>query len=99
MAQLQNTYDFKIQWLILSKARLHIVVTIAEHDSDVAPKRILRLSIYRSLQLCEYQGIPGKLRKRVCKPCACDTYDLYEDQALYKQFSVKNDLSILVPPE
>ena len=42
-------------------------------------KRILKLSIYRlqifpvkykyvpSLQLCEYQSIRGKIRKRVCK--------------------------------
>ena len=29
------------------KPGLHIVVTIAEHASDVAPKRILRLSIHR----------------------------------------------------
>ena len=55
------------------KPGLHIVVTIAELASDVAPKRILRLSIHglqiflvkyeylRSLQLCEDQGIRGKL--------------------------------------
>ena len=56
------------------KPGLHIVVTIAKHASDIAPKRILRLSIHR-LQIflvkceytpCEYQGIPGKLKKRVC---------------------------------
>ena len=60
------------------KPGLHIVVTVAEHASDVAPKRILRLSIHQlqiflvkyeyppSLQPCEYQGIPGKLKKRAC---------------------------------
>ena len=60
------------------KPGLHIVVTIAEHASDVAPKRILKLSIHRlqlfivkceylrSLQLCEDQGIREKLKKRVC---------------------------------
>ena len=56
---------------------LHRVVIIAEHSSDDAPKRILRLSTHRmqiflvkyeylrSLQPCEYQGIREKLKKRV----------------------------------
>ena len=60
------------------KPGLHIVVTIAEHASDAALKRILRLLIHRlqiflvkyeyppSLQPCEYQRIPGKLKIRVC---------------------------------
>ena len=57
---------------------LHIVVAIAEYACDHVLKRILKLLIYRlqiflvkyeyleSLQLCEDQGIPGKLKKRVC---------------------------------
>ena len=60
------------------KSGLHKVLTIAERASNVAPKRILRLSIHRlqiflekyeyprSLQLREDQGIRGKLKKRVC---------------------------------
>ena len=55
-----------------------VVVTITEDASNVAPKRILRLSIHRlqiflvkyeylrSLQLCEDQGISEKIKKRVC---------------------------------
>ena len=67
----------------LIKPVLHMVVTIAEHASDVAPNRILRLSIHRlqiflakyeylrSLQLCEDQGD----REKTClQPCACDPY-------------------------
>ena len=67
---------------------LHIVVTIAEHASDDAPKRILKLSTYRlqiflvkyeclwSLQLCEDQHKRGKLKKRVRKhvPAILTTY-------------------------
>ena len=57
---------------------LHIVVSIAEHATDVAPKRNLRLLIHRLqkflvkyehlwlLQLCEDQDIREKLKKRVC---------------------------------
>ena len=62
------------------KLCLHIVVTIAEHVSDDAPKRVLRLSIHRDRlqiflvkheylrpsQLCEDQGTLEKLKKRVC---------------------------------
>ena len=56
---------------------LDIVVTIAEHACDHVLKRVLKLSAYllhiflvkdeylRSLQLCEDQGIHGKLKKRV----------------------------------
>ena len=56
---------------------LYIVVTIAEHASDDAPKRILKLSTHRlqiifvkyeylrSIQLREDQGIREKLKKRV----------------------------------
>ena len=51
------------------KHGLHIVVTVVEHASDVAPERISRLSTHqlqifpvkyeylRSLQLCEVQGM------------------------------------------
>ena len=71
-----NTF---IQWQETIKPGLHIVLTIAEHASDNAPKKILRLSTYRlkiflvkyeylkSLQLCEDRGIPGKLKKPVRK--------------------------------
>ena len=57
---------------------LPVVVTIAEHASDVASKMILRLSIHRlqiflmkyehlqSLQPDDDQGIREKLIKRVC---------------------------------
>ena len=59
---------------------LHLdkVVTIAEHACNHVLKRVLKLSAYRlqiflvkyeylrSLQLCEDQGIRGKLKKRVC---------------------------------
>ena len=60
------------------KPGLHIVVTIAEHASDDAPKRILKLPTHRlqiflvkreylpSSQLCEDKGIREKLKKRVC---------------------------------
>ena len=55
------------------------VMTIAEHACNHVLKRVLKLSTYqlqiflvkyeylRSYQLCENQGIRGKLRKRVCK--------------------------------
>ena len=61
------------------KPGLHTVVTITEHASDDAPKRILKLPTYRlhiflvkyeylrSLQFCKDQDIPGKLRRRVRK--------------------------------
>ena len=61
------------------KPGLHIVITIAQHACDRVLKSILKLSEYRlqifpvnyeylrSLQLCEDQGICGKLRKPVCK--------------------------------
>ena len=54
-----------------------MVVTIAEHACDHVLKRVLKLLIYcsqtfivkykhlRPLQLCQDQGIPGKLKKRV----------------------------------
>ena len=73
---------------------LHIIVTIAEHASDVAPKRVLRLSIHRlqiflvkygylqSLQPCEDQGIHEKLKKTCWQPCACDPYDFHGDQTI-----------------
>ena len=56
-----------------------IVATIAEHACDHVPKRVLKLSAHRfqiflvkyeylrSLQLCEDQGIRGKLENRVRK--------------------------------
>ena len=61
------------------KLCLHIAVTIAEHVSDDAPKRVLRLSTHRdrlqiflmkheylrSSQLCEDQGTREKLKKNV----------------------------------
>ena len=41
------------------KPGLHIVVTIAEHASDVAPKKILRLSIHRwQIFLVKYEYLP-----------------------------------------
>ena len=71
------------------KAGFHMVITIAEHACDHVLKRvskllIFRLQIYlvkheylRSLQLCEDQGIHGKLKDCVLQPCSCDPYDLY----------------------
>ena len=65
--------------LILVKPGLHIVVAIAKHACDRVLKRVLKLSTYRlqiflakngylrSLQLCEHQGMRGKLKKSVCK--------------------------------
>ena len=59
------------------KPGLHTVVTMAEHASDDAPKRNLRLPTHRlqiffvkyeylqSLQPCEDQGTREKLKKRV----------------------------------
>ena len=61
------------------KPDLHIVVTIAQHACDRVLKRVLKLSTYRlqiflvkyeylrSLQLCEDQGICGKLKRPVSK--------------------------------
>ena len=63
------------------KPGLHTVVTIAEHASNDAPKRILRLSTcrlqiflvkyeyLRSLQLCEDQGIREKLKNGFASVC------------------------------
>ena len=57
------------------KPGLHMVVTIAEHASHDAQKRILRLSMLfvkyehlRSLQRCDDQGMRmrEKLKKPVC---------------------------------
>ena len=86
---------------ILVNPCLHIVVTIAQHACDRVLKRVLKLSSYRlqtflvkywhlqSLQLCEDQGINGKLKNtcsqtRVCYPC-----DLYGDQALSSSLALK----------
>ena len=75
------------------KPGFHIVVTIAEHVPDVAPKRILRLSIHRlqiflvkykylrSFQLC-VPRYKCKALKTCLQPCACDPNDLYGDRAL-----------------
>ena len=64
---------------ISAKPDLYIVITIAQHDCDRVLKRVLKLSIYllqiflvkyeylRSLQLCEDQGICGKLKRHVTK--------------------------------
>ena len=63
--------------MVKVKPGLHIVVTVTEHVCDHVLKRVLKLSSYRlqifvvkylflqSLQLCEYRGICGKLKKRV----------------------------------
>ena len=67
-----------IKFLLSDLTDLHIVVTVAEHACDHVPKRVLKLLIdrlqmflvkyeyLRSLQLCDDQGISGKLKKRVC---------------------------------
>ena len=80
------------------KPGLHIVVTIAEHAPDVAPK--LRLSMHRlqiflvkyeylrSLQLRGDQGIREKLKKR-----ACDAYDLYGVTSL-QRWVAKNHVTV-----
>ena len=72
-----NTQEFSVCSLSRLNPALHIVVTIAEHACDHVLKRVLKLLIYRSqtflvkykhlqsLQLCEDQGIPGELEKRV----------------------------------
>ena len=72
-----NTKEFLVCSLSRLKPGLHIVVTIAEDTCGPVLKRVLKLLIYRSqtflvkykhmrsLQLCEDQGIPGKLKKRV----------------------------------
>ena len=61
------------------KPGLHIVVTIAQHACDHVLKRVLNLSTYqlqiflvkyeylRSLQLCEDQGILGKIKRPASK--------------------------------
>ena len=61
------------------KPDLHTVVTIAQHACDRVLKRVFKLSTYRlqiftvnyeylrSLQLCEDQGVCGKLERPVCK--------------------------------
>ena len=66
---------FFMRNFILVKPGLHIVVTIAQHACNRVLKRVLKLSAYRSqiflvkyeclrsLQLCEDQGIRGKLQK------------------------------------
>ena len=72
---LHNLFTERMQSL---KPGLHIVVTIAEYACDDVLKRVLKLLIYRlqiflvkyeylrSLQPCKDQGVPGKLKKRVC---------------------------------
>ena len=79
---------------ILVEPGLHIVVTIARHAYDRLLKRVSKLSTYRlqiflvkyeylrSLQLCEDQGIHGKLKNTCSQTYACDPYHLYGDQAL-----------------
>ena len=66
---------------LIVKPGLHIVVTITEHASNVAPIRILKLSIYRlqifvvkyeylrSLQQCEDQGIREKFKNVLATMC------------------------------
>ena len=61
------------------KPDLHIIVTVAQHACDRVLKRVLKLSTYRlqiflvkyeylrSLQLCDDQGIHGKLKRPVSK--------------------------------
>ena len=76
------------------KPGFHMVITIAGHACDHVLKRVLKLLMYRlqiylvkheylrSLQLCEEQGIPGKLKKHVCNHVlAIDPHDSYGDQA------------------
>ena len=77
------------------KPGLHIVVTIAEYAPDVAPKRMLRLSIQRlqiflvkyeylqSLQVCEDQGIREKLKNVFATMClrSLQLIKIYGDQA------------------
>ena len=89
-----NTRQSLVCSLSRLKPGLHIVVTIAEHAWGHVLKRVLMMLIYRSqtfvvkykhirsLQLCEDQGISGNLKKTRSQPCACDSYDLYGDQAL-----------------
>ena len=69
--------DTQVCSLSRLKPCLHVVVSIAEHVCDHVLKRVLKLLIYRlqiilvqyehlrSLQVCEDQGITGKLKKRV----------------------------------
>ena len=57
------------------KPGFHMVITIAEYACDHVLKRVVNISLQiyfvkheylQSLQLCEDQGVPGKLKKRVC---------------------------------
>ena len=73
-----RSYPEISKWNLKIKPGLLIVVTIAEHTSDDAPKRILRLSTHRmqiflvkyeyqrSSLLCEDQVPRGKPKKGVC---------------------------------
>ena len=68
------------------------VVMIGQHAGDRVLTRVLKLLTYQlqiflvkyeylqSLQLCEDQGIHGKLKKPVCK-CVFSILDLHGDQA------------------
>ena len=68
-----------VTWSIYVKAGLHIVVAVAEHACDDAPKGILKLSTCRlqiflvedqyfwSLQRCSDQSISVQLEKHVLK--------------------------------
>ena len=49
----------------------------------------MKYGYLRSLQLCEGQGIRGKLKKHVCKTCAFDPSDLYGDQVLSSSLVLK----------
>ena len=73
----KNRGDKSYRVIIALKPGLHIVVTIAEHACDHVQRGVYKLLIYRSqtfllkykhlrsLELCEDQGITGKLEKRV----------------------------------
>ena len=74
------------------KSGLHIVVTIAEHACDHVLKRVLKLLIYRvqyvlwNMNTCDHYNYVKtnaylESLKTCSQPCACDPYDLYEDQA------------------
>ena len=41
------------------------------------------------IQLCEYQGIHGGLKKPVCQHVLCDPYNSYGDQALSSSLVLK----------
>ena len=76
-----NTQEFLVCSLSRLKPGLHIVATIAEHACGHVLNRVLKLLIYRSqtflvkykhmrsLQLCEDQGIPGKLKNMFATLC------------------------------